>query len=98
MQQSFITSNQRKQQTNILEETYAEGAMVQEQVAQEIIIRGRKITHIAAGPYDGYLEGPLQTNCYSWNWYDYEWYLENSILWNIYALYYTSTIKFEPSR
>ena len=67
MQQSFITSNQRKQQTNILEETYAEGAMVQEQVAQEIIIRGRKITHIAAGPYDGYLEGPLQTNCYSWN-------------------------------
>ena len=58
--QSFITSNQRKQQTNILEETYAEDAMVQEQVAQEIIIRGRKITHIAAGPYDGYLEGPLQ--------------------------------------
>ena len=36
-----------------------EDAIVHEQVAQEIIISGRNITHIAAGPYNGYLEGLL---------------------------------------
>ena len=59
VQQGFITSNHRTEQTNILEETIVEDAMVHEQVAQEIIISGRNITHIAAGPYSGYLEGPL---------------------------------------
>ena len=59
MQQSFITSNHTTQETNILEETVVKDAMVLEQVAQEIIISGRNITHIVAGPYDGYLEGPL---------------------------------------
>ena len=59
VQQSFITSNHRTQETNILEETVVKDAMVLEQVAQEIIISGRNITHIVAGPYDGYLEGPL---------------------------------------
>ena len=59
VQQSFITSNHRTQEINILEETIVKDAMVLEQVAQEIIISGRNITHIVAGPYDGYLEGPL---------------------------------------
>ena len=36
-----------------------EDAAVPEQVAQEIIIDGRTITHISAGPFDGYLQGPL---------------------------------------
>ena len=59
VQQSFITSNHRTQETNILEETIVKDAMVLEQVAQGIIISGRNITHIVAGPYNGYLEGPL---------------------------------------
>ena len=59
VQHSFVTSNHRTQETNILEETVVKDAMVLEQVAQEIIISGRNITHIVAGPYDGYLEGPL---------------------------------------
>lgn len=38
--------------SSILEDT-----AVPEQVAQEIVIKGRNITHIAAGPYDGLLKG-----------------------------------------
>ena len=59
MQQSFFTRNHRTNHTNIFEETVVEDALVHEQVAQEIIIRGHNITHIVAGPYNGYLEGPL---------------------------------------
>ena len=38
--------------SSILEDT-----AVPEQVAQEIVIKGRNITHIAAGPYAGLLKG-----------------------------------------
>ena len=34
-----------------------EDTTVPEQVAQEIVIKGGNITHIAAGPYDGLLQG-----------------------------------------
>ena len=54
----FQTPNNQQQQT-IVEETVLEDATVPEQVAQEIIIDGRTITHISAGPFDGYLQGPL---------------------------------------
>ena len=39
-----------------------EDATVPEQVAQEIIIKNGNITHIAAGPYNGFLQGSLQKN------------------------------------
>ena len=48
--------------TTILEETVMEDASVPEHVAQEIIINGRNITFISAGPYIGYLQGQLNTN------------------------------------
>ena len=54
----FQTPNNQQQQI-IVEETVLEDATVPEQVAQEIIIDGRTITHISAGPFDGYLQGPL---------------------------------------
>ena len=50
------------QLTTILEETVMEDASVPEHVAQEIIINGRNITFISAGPYIGYLQGQLNTN------------------------------------
>ena len=43
-------------QTTILEETIVEDAIAPEQVAQEIIINGRNITLVSAGPYNGYLQ------------------------------------------
>ena len=48
--------------TTILEETVMEDASVPEHVAQEIIINGRNITFISAGPYIGYLQGQLYTD------------------------------------
>ena len=62
----FFQIHNKKQQdvnhmqlTTILEETVMEDASVPEHVAQEIIINGRNITFISAGPYIGYLQGPL---------------------------------------
>ena len=48
--------------TTILEETVMEDASVPEHVAHEIIINGRNITFISAGPYIGYLQGQLYTD------------------------------------
>ena len=62
----FQTPN--NQQEIIVEETVLEDATVPEQVAQEIIIDGRTITHISAGPFDGYLQGSLHMKFFSWNW------------------------------
>ena len=56
LQQVFNNNNQRLQ-TAVVEETVVEDATVKEQVAQELIIKGRDITHIAAGPYNGFLQG-----------------------------------------
>ena len=50
-------------QTAVVEETVVEDATVKEQVAQELIIKGRDIKFIAAGPYNGFLQGSLQ-NCF----------------------------------
>ena len=50
------------QMTTILEETVMEDASVPEHVAHEIIINGRNITFISAGPYIGYLQGQLYTD------------------------------------
>ena len=41
----------------IIEETIIEDATVPEQIAQEIIIKDGTITHIGAGPYNGFLQG-----------------------------------------
>ena len=54
-----INSNNQRQPTAVIEEIIVEDATVPQQVAQEIIIKGGNITHISAGPYNGYLQGPL---------------------------------------
>ena len=41
----------------VIEETITEDATVPEQVAQEVIIKDGTITHIGAGPYNGFLQG-----------------------------------------
>ena len=41
----------------IIEETITKDATVPEQVAQEVIIKDGTITHIGAGPYNGFLQG-----------------------------------------
>ena len=51
--------NNQTQKLSILEETIVKDATVFEQVAQEIIISGGKITRISAGAYKGYLQEPL---------------------------------------
>ncbi len=58
-QQQVINSNNQRQPTAVIEEIIVEDATVPEQVAQEIIVKGHNITHIAAGPYNGFLQGPL---------------------------------------
>ena len=57
IQQEVI--NNQIQKNSILEETIVKDATVPEQVAQEIIINGRKITRISAGAYNGYLQESL---------------------------------------
>ena len=57
IQQEVI--NNQIQKNSILEETIVKDATVPEQVAQEIIIDGRKITRISAGAYKGYLQESL---------------------------------------
>ena len=43
--------------TAIIEETIIEDATVPEIIGQEIIIKDGTITHIGAGPYNGFLQG-----------------------------------------
>ena len=74
-------------QTAVVEETVVEDATVKEQVAQELIIKGRDIKFIAAGPYNGFLQGSLQ-NCFIY-WFiyaeklnflqDFVWHLQWSL-------------------
>ena len=44
---------------SVIEEIIVEDVTVPERVAQEIIIKGGNINYITAGPYNGYLQGPL---------------------------------------
>ena len=50
------TSNQR-QPSVVIEETIIEDSTFPEQVAQELIIKDDTVTHIGAGPYNGFMQG-----------------------------------------
>ena len=72
-QQQVINSTNQRQPTagiggtivedinpvSVIEEIIVEDVTVPERVAQEIIIKGGNINYITAGPYNGYLQGPL---------------------------------------
>jgi len=47
--------------TIVIEETIIEDASVPEQIAQQIVIQDGTITHLGAGPYNGFLQSPHAT-------------------------------------
>ena len=61
------TNNQR-QPSVVIEETVLEDAIFPEQVAQEITIKDDTVTHIGAGPYNGYLQGSWSIEILNLSW------------------------------
>ena len=55
-----VLNSQFKKQNQpsvVVEETVIEDATFPEQVAQEITIKDGTVTHIGAGPYNGFMQG-----------------------------------------
>ena len=57
--QRLVKNNKNQRQPSVVvEETVVEDATFPEQVAQEITIKDDTATHIGAGPYNGFIQGP----------------------------------------
>ena len=57
LQQVLNKNNNQRQPSVVIEETIMEDATFPEQVAQEITIKDGTVTHIGAGPYNGFVQG-----------------------------------------
>ena len=57
LQRLVKNKNNQRQPSVVVEETVIEDATFPEQVAQEITIKDGTVTHIGAGPYNGFMQG-----------------------------------------
>ena len=56
LQQVISNDKSIRQPSVIIEETIEEDAIFPEQVAQEVVIKDDTVTHIGAGPYNGFIQ------------------------------------------
>ena len=57
LQQVVNNNNNQRQPSAVIEETVIEDSIFPEQVARELIIEDDTVTHIGAGPYNGFMQG-----------------------------------------